>query len=78
MEQTEATLLNEVKKITTQRAGCLKNKDYNQIKYWDERLIEIEPKIYSLNINLCEKINKYLKTSELVKILKKKTPGLKN
>ena len=48
VEQTEATLLNEVKKITTQRAGCLKNKDYNQIKYWDERLIEIEPRISKL------------------------------
>ena len=77
VEQTEATLLNEVKKITTQRAGCLKNKDYNQIKYWDERLIEIEPKIYSLNINLCEKINKYLKTSELVKIFEEKNSWIK-
>ena len=77
VEQTEATLLNEVKKITTQRAGCLKNKDYNQIKYWDEKLIEIEPKIYSLNINLCEKINKYLKTSELVKIFEEKNSWIK-
>ena len=77
VEQTDAILLNEVKKIISQRAACLKNKDYNQIKYWDEKLIEIEPKIYSLNTNLCKKINKYLTDSALVKNFEEKNPWIK-
>ncbi len=77
VEHTDAVLLNEIKKITSQRAACLKNKDYNQIKYWDEKLIEIEPKIYLLNTNLCKKINNYLINSDLVKNFEDKNPWIK-
>ena len=76
VEQTGSVLINEVKKITSQRAACLKNKDYNQIKYWDEKLIEIEPKIYTLNTNLCNKINNYLQHSDLVKSFEEKNPWI--
>ena len=77
VEQSEAILLNELKKIMFQRAGCLKNNDYDQIKYWDERLIEIEPKISLLNENLCKTINKHLKSSSLVQGFEEKNPWIK-
>ena len=77
VEHTESLLLNELKKITSQRAACLKNNDNDQIKCWDERLIEIEPKIYLMNENLCEKINKHLKNSSLVHCFEEKNPWIK-
>ena len=61
VEQTDALLLNEVKKIILQRSGCLKNKDFKQIKYWDEKLVEIEPKVTKLNETICQKLTTYWK-----------------
>ena len=43
----------------------------------EKREIEIEPKIYSLNKNLCKKINKYLTDSALVKNFEEKNPWIK-
>ena len=56
VEQEESKKIQELKKIISQRAGCLKNKDFNQIKYWDEQLILIEPIITKLNENICNKL----------------------
>ena len=77
VEHAESLLLNELKKITSQRAACLKNNDYDQIKCWDERLIEIEPKISLLNENLCKKINKHLKNGSLVNGFEEKNPWIR-
>ena len=68
VEQEGSTKINELKKIVAQRAGCLKNKDFNQIKYWDEQLILIEPIITDLNQKLCEDLNKALKNSNIVDV----------
>ncbi len=78
VEQPNVILLNEVKKIILQRAGCLKNNDFNQIKYWDEQLIDIEPKVTKLNESLCEKINNYLKNSSLTTVFEEKNPWIKD
>ena len=78
VEQSDSLLLNGVKKIILQRAGCLKNKDLNQIKYWDEKLVEIEPKVTEINESICEKINNYLKNSSLTKIFEEKNPWIKD
>ena len=66
VEQQEQKLINELKKIITQRAACLKNKDYNQITYWDQQLINIEPNITKTNKDLCELINDYIRNDELI------------
>ena len=68
VEQEGSTKINELKKIVAQRAGCLKNKDFNQIKYWDEQLILIEPIITDLNQKLCKDLNKALKNSNIVDV----------
>tara|TARA_B100000886_G_scaffold1339_1_gene958 strand:- start:5883 stop:6968 length:1086 start_codon:yes stop_codon:yes gene_type:complete len=78
VEQTDRLLLNEVKKIILQRSGCLKNKDFNQIKYWDEKLVEIEPKVTKLNETICQKINMYLKNSSLITTFEGKNPWIKD
>ena len=78
VEQTDSLLLNELKKVVAQRGACLKNNDYNQIKYWDEKLIAIEPKILMLNEILSEKINNYLLVSDIVNIFKEKNPWINN
>ena len=78
VEQTDALLLNEVKKIILQRSGCLKNKDFKQIKYWDEKLVEIEPKVTKLNETICQKLNTYLKNSSLISTFEEKNPWIKD
>lgn len=78
VEQTDSLSLNELKKIILQRSGCLKNKDYNQIRYWDERLVEIEPKVTELNETICTKINNYLNSSSLVSVFEEKNPWIKD
>ena len=65
-----------LKKIVAQRAGCLKNKDFNQIKYWDEQLILIEPIITDLNQKLCGELNKALKNSNIVDVFVQNNPWL--
>ena len=76
VEQEGSTKINELKKIVAQRAGCLKNKDFNQIKYWDEQLILIEPIITDLNQKLCEDLNKALKNSNIVDVFVQNNPWL--
>ena len=78
VEQTDALSLNKLKKIILQRSGCLKNKDFNQIKYWDEKLVEIEPKVTQLNETICTKINNYLNNSGLVSVFEEKNPWIKD
>ena len=78
VEQADALLLNELKKITTQRAACLKNRGFEQIKYWDDKLIEIEPKITKLNKKICEKINNFILDSTIVGLFEEKNPWIKN
>ena len=76
VEQEGSTKINELKKIVAQRAGCLKNKDFNQIKYWDEQLILIEPIITDLNQKLCGELNKALKNSKIVDVFVQNNPWL--
>ena len=76
VEQEGSTKINELKKIVAQRAGCLKNKDFNQIKYWDEQLILIEPIITDLNQKLCGELNKALKNSNIVDVFVQNNPWL--
>ena len=76
VEQTELKRINDLKKIIVQRAGCLKTKDFNQIKYWDEQLINIEPEITMFNIEICKKINSLLKNSEIIDCFVNKNPWL--
>ena len=76
VEQVDSLLLNELKKAVIQRSACLKNNDFEQIKYWNKKLIEIEPKILMLNENMCKKINNYLEASEIVKIFSEKNPWI--
>ena len=76
VEQEGSTKINELKKIVAQRAVCLKNKDFNQIKYWDEQLILIEPIITDLNQKLCEDLNKALKISNIVDVFVQNNPWL--
>ena len=78
VEQTDALSLNYLKKIILQRAGCLKNKDLNQIKYWDEKLVEIEPKVTKLNERICSKINICLNNSNLVSFFEEKNPWIRD
>ena len=78
VEQTDALLLNQLKKITTQRASCLKNKGFEEIKYWDDKLIEIEPKVTKLNESVCEKINHFILDSAIVSLFEEKNPWIKN
>jgi len=78
VEQTDALTLNKLKKINLQRSGCLKNKDFKQIRYWNEKLIEIEPIITKLNEIICTKINNYLSNSSLITIFEEKNPWIKD
>ena len=78
VEQTDAYTLSELKKINLQRTGCLKNNDFKQIRYWDEKLIEIEPKVTKLNETICTKINNYLNNSSLVSVFGEKNPWIKD
>ena len=78
VEQTNALSLNQLKKIILQRSGCLKNKDFKQIRYWDEKLVEIEPKITKLNETICTKINNYLNNSSLVSVFQEKNPWIRD
>ena len=74
----DSFLLNELKRVVSQRSACLKKNDLNQIKYWDEKLIEVEPKILLLNEKICKKINDYLEMSEIVSIFSEKNPWINN
>ena len=76
VEQSEFKRINDLKKIIVQRAGCLKTKDFNQIKYWDEQLINIEPEITLFNMEICKKINSLLKNSEIIDCFVNKNPWL--
>ena len=76
VEQSNAKKLNDLKKIIQNRAGCLKNKDFNQIKYWDEQLILIEPFITSISTQICNDINSNLKNGGVVEVFKEKNPWL--
>ena len=78
VEHMDSFLLNELKKVVSQRSACLKKNDFKQIKYWDEKLIAIEPKILMLNENICKKINDYLETSEIVNTFSEKNPWINN
>ena len=78
VEHMDSFLLNELKKVVSQRSACLKKNDLNQIKYWDEKLIEVEPKILLLNEKICKKINDYLEMSEIVSIFSEKNPWINN
>lgn len=77
VEHHESKKISELKKIISQRAGCLKNKDFNQIKYWDEQLILIEPVITKLNEKICSSLNKQLSSSKVVGFFLEKNPWLK-
>ena len=78
VEHQESKKINELKKIITQRSGCLKNKDFNQLKYWDEQLIQIEPQITKLNTQTCNNINEQLRNSDVVQLFSHKNPWLSN
>ncbi len=78
VEHQESKKINELKKIITQRSGCLKNKDFNQLKYWDEQLVQIEPQITKLNTQICNNINEQLRNSDVVQLFSQKNPWLRN
>ena len=77
VEHQESKKIQELKKIISQRAGCLKNKDFNQIKYWDEQLVLIEPIITELNKKICNKLNEQLSNSDVVGVFLEKNPWLR-
>tara|TARA_Y100000748_G_scaffold302778_1_gene305990 strand:+ start:2464 stop:3552 length:1089 start_codon:yes stop_codon:yes gene_type:complete len=76
VEQNIKTLLNELKKIIYQRAACLKKRDQNQLIYWDQKLVEIEPIITKTNTNIIKMINDMLEKSSIRKHFEEKNPWL--
>ena len=76
VEQENKHTLNELKKTIYQRAACLKIKDYEQISYWDKKLIELEPKITKANSDIVDRINYLLSNSDIATYFSNKNPWI--
>ena len=76
VEQKSNIIFKELKQAIYQRAACLKNNDYKQITFWDQKLIELEPTITELNQKLVNALNDMLQSGEIIEHFSDKNPWL--
>ena len=76
VEQNSKNVLNDLKKTIYQRSACLKNKDLEQVTYWNQKLIQIEPIVTEINTSLINLVNSMLQTSKIKDHFIEKNPWL--
>ena len=69
---------NILKKIIKSRSNCLKYQKFDEINYWNEKLIEIEPQITESCTKIIERFNQEIENKTYIEIFSEKNAWIKN
>ena len=69
---------NILKKIIKSRTNCLKYQKFDEINYWNEKLIEIEPQITESCTKIIERFNQEIENKTYIEIFSEKNAWIKN
>ena len=78
VEQKFNSKENILKKIIKSRSYCLKHQKFDEINYWNEKLIEIEPQITESCTKIINRFNHEIKNNTFIEIFSEKNAWIKD
>ena len=69
---------NILKKIIKSRSNCLKHQKFDEINYWNDKLVEIEPQITESCTKIIDRFNHEIKNNTYVEVFSEKNGWIKD
>ena len=69
---------NILKKIIKSRSNCLKHQKFDEINYWNDKLVEIEPQITESCTKIIDRFNHEIKNNSYIEVFSEKNAWIKD
>ena len=69
---------NILKKIIKSRSNCLKHQKFDEINYWNDKLVEIEPQITESCTKIIDRFNHEIKNNTYIEVFSEKNAWIKD